>query len=108
MHASARAVALTGCWPAARLRLQLWPLSLHPIKHNKFTDATTLAGVLRRKGHCQVREEGMQQRKWVLSTMLLGAMSLPAQTFGGARLVESAQPLASPSHYYLEIAAKKK
>lgn len=50
----------------------------------------------------------MKQPRWLLSTMLLTAMSLPAQNFGGARLVQSAQPVASPSHYYLETAAKRR
>jgi uncharacterized protein YcfJ len=50
----------------------------------------------------------MKQPKWVLSTMLLSAMSLPAQNFGGTRLVQSAQPVASPSHYYVQTAAKKR
>ena len=49
----------------------------------------------------------MKQSKWVLSTMLLAGISLPAQTFGGARLVQNAQPVVSPSLYYLETAAKK-
>ncbi|HVH88460.1 MAG TPA: hypothetical protein VM912_17195 [Terriglobales bacterium] len=50
----------------------------------------------------------MKQPRWLLSTMLLTAMGLPAQNFGGARLVQSAQPVASPSHYYLETAAKRR
>jgi uncharacterized protein YcfJ len=50
----------------------------------------------------------MKQPNWVLSTMLLSAMSLPAQSFGGARLVQSAQPVASSSHYYVQVAAKKR
>ncbi|HJW99291.1 MAG TPA: hypothetical protein VJ453_03990, partial [Terriglobales bacterium] len=49
----------------------------------------------------------MKKPTWVLSTMLLGAMSLPAQSFGLARLVQSAQPVASSNHYYVETAAKK-
>jgi uncharacterized protein YcfJ len=49
----------------------------------------------------------MKQPRWLVSSMLLTAMSLPAQTFGGARLVQSAQPMASPSHYYVETAAKR-
>jgi len=49
----------------------------------------------------------MKQPKWVLSTMMLAAVSLPAQNFGGARLVQSAQPAASPSHFYLETATKR-
>ena len=51
----------------------------------------------------------MKHAKWVLSTTLLAAMSLPAQTsFGGARLVQSAQPVASSNHYYTEVAAKRR
>jgi|SRR5690242_8872098 len=50
----------------------------------------------------------MKQPRWLLSGMLLTAMSLPAQSFGGARLVQSAQPVVSPNHYYLETAAKRK
>jgi len=50
----------------------------------------------------------MKQPKWVLSTMLLSAMGLSAQSFGGARLVQSAQPVASQSRYYMQVAAKKK
>ena len=50
----------------------------------------------------------MKQPKWILSTMLLTAMSLPAQSFGGARLVQSAQPVASPNHYYVTVAAARK
>lgn len=50
----------------------------------------------------------MKQPKWVLSTMLLSAMGLSAQSFGGARLVQSAQPATSPNHYYMQIAAKKR
>jgi len=50
----------------------------------------------------------MKQPRWLLSGMLLTAMSLPAQSFGGARLVQRAQPVASPNHYYLETAAKRK
>jgi uncharacterized protein YcfJ len=52
--------------------------------------------------------EFMKQPNWVFSTMLLAATALPAQTFGGARLVQSAQPVASPSHYYVQTAAKRK
>ncbi|HET9741235.1 MAG TPA: hypothetical protein VFQ00_00670 [Terriglobales bacterium] len=50
----------------------------------------------------------MRRGNWVLSSMLLAAMSLPAQTIGGARLVQSAQPAVSPSHYYVTVAAKHK
>jgi len=49
----------------------------------------------------------MKQPRWLVSSMLLTAMSLPAQTFGGARIVQSAQPVVSPSHYYVETAAKR-
>jgi len=50
----------------------------------------------------------MTQPKWVLSTMLLSAIALPAQSIGGARLVQSAQPAAQSSHYYVQTAAKRK
>jgi outer membrane lipoprotein SlyB len=50
----------------------------------------------------------MKQSKWVLSTMLLAAMSLPAQTFGGARLVQNADHVVSPSHYYVPVATKRR
>jgi len=50
----------------------------------------------------------MKKPNWVLSTMLLGAMSLPAQDFGGARLVQSAQPVASADHYYVQTAANRR
>lgn len=50
----------------------------------------------------------MKQPKWVLSIMLLSGMGLSAQSFGGARLVQSSQPVASPNHYYMQVAAKKK
>ena len=50
----------------------------------------------------------MKQPKWVLSTMLLTAMSMPAQTLGGARLVQSAEPAMSPSNYYQTVAAKRR
>lgn len=50
----------------------------------------------------------MKKPKWILSTMLLAAMSLPAQTFGGARLVQNAQPAASSSHDYVPVAAKRR
>lgn len=49
----------------------------------------------------------MKSPKWVLSTMLLAAISLPAQTFGGARLVQNADHVASPNHYYLPVATKR-
>jgi len=49
----------------------------------------------------------MKKPKWVLSSMLLAAISLPAQDFGGARLVQNSQPVVSPGHYYLETAAKR-
>lgn len=40
--------------------------------------------------------------------MLLAAMSLPAQTFGGAKLVQSAQPVASSNQYYVPVAANRR
>jgi uncharacterized protein YcfJ len=49
----------------------------------------------------------MKRPKWILSTVLLAATGLPAQNFGGARLVQSAQPVASPNHYYVQTAAKR-
>lgn len=49
----------------------------------------------------------MKQPKWVLSTMLLTAMSLSAQSFGGARLVQNAEHVTSPNHYYVPVAAKR-
>jgi len=77
-------------------------------QHNNFEYSTTLAGA-HAQGPivCFGRRFSMKQPKWLVSSMLLTAMSLPAQTFGGARVVQSAQPVASPSHYYLETAAKK-
>jgi uncharacterized protein YcfJ len=50
----------------------------------------------------------MNNPKWALSTMLLAAMSLPAQSFGGARLVQSGQPVASSNYYYLPVAARQR
>jgi outer membrane lipoprotein SlyB len=50
----------------------------------------------------------MKQPKWVLSTMLLTAMSMPAQTLGGARLVQNAEPAMSPNHYFKLVAATKR
>jgi outer membrane lipoprotein SlyB len=49
----------------------------------------------------------MKQPKWILSTMLLTAMSMPAQTLGGARLVQNAEPVVSPNHYYQTVATKR-
>jgi hypothetical protein len=71
--------------------------------------ATTLAGAAaHRLLFCFGRSFKMTQPKWVLSTMLLSAMALPAQSFGGARLVQSAQHDAQSNHYYVQTAAKRK
>jgi uncharacterized protein YcfJ len=40
--------------------------------------------------------------------MLLAALSLPAQNVGGARLVQSAQPVASQNRYYVQTATKRR
>lgn len=50
----------------------------------------------------------MKQPKWLLSTMLLSAIALPAQNFGGARLVQNAEHVVSPGHYYLPVEAQRR
>ena len=50
----------------------------------------------------------MKQSRWLLSGVLLAAIGLPAQNFGGARLVQNSQPVVSPGHYYLPVAAQRR
>src|SRR5262249_24543973 len=90
---------------AARVCLQLPFLPPHPTTQ-QFKHSTTLAGV-ESAGTVVCFGGDFMKPKWVLSSMLLAAISLPAQNFGGARLVQNSKQVVSPSHYYLETAAKK-